>query len=81
MSETPLPKMVRVHERTVQEAERHAAEYRPRRQRKPTKTLEGRRVKVHPEVWKTALRLAEGDPRRIKVMSAVEVLVTNGHPA
>jgi hypothetical protein len=30
---------------------------------------------VHPEVWVTALRLADGDPRRITVVSSTEAIL------
>ncbi len=34
-------------------------------------------VRPHPSAWAEALRLAEGDVRRLRVLSATEVLVLN----
>jgi hypothetical protein len=71
-----FPEVSRLHEKTVQEAERHAAQYN-RRPRKPPEVPGLSHVTVHPTVWETALDLAEGNWRRIQILSATEVIVAN----
>lgn len=44
----------------------------PSRQRNPVTASQ-----VHPEVMAVAFNLAGGDPRRLKIVSTTEVLVTN----
>lgn len=58
---------------------RYAAAKRPAR-RKPRKAPEAPvgHVKVNREVWGAALKAAGGDPRRIEIISATEVRITNG---
>jgi hypothetical protein len=54
--------------RSVKVPERTAAEPQPIR-----------RIRPHPDVWAEGLRIAGGDPRRLRVLSEHEILVTN-HP-
>lgn len=52
-----------------------AAGKRRRVRRAPAPTFSS--VRVLPAVWRCALVLADGDPRRIEVRSATEVVVRN----
>lgn len=63
-----------LHPKTVSEYQSHTKR-KPRR--KPNKNLRGRYIKVDPRVWRTALKLAQGDNSRIKVISDTEVIVSN----
>lgn len=69
-----------VHEKTVQDAQKHAdAHKKPRRRSRPTrKAVTTKEIKVDPRVWKAAFAAAGGDPSRLKIISATEVLVVNG---
>lgn len=70
-------KKISLHERTVQDAEKHALTYA--RSAKPTtkRSRNGRVVnlKVDRRVWKTAMELANGDGSRIEIISETEVRV------
>lgn len=52
-----------------------AAARKPRRQAR--RNGEVTSIKPDPRVWKQALRLADGDVRRLKVVSPTEVVVLN----
>ena len=50
------------------------------RRRRRARTGRGDRVdvmRVHPDVWRTALAIADGDLRRLDVISPTDVRVTN----
>ncbi|HEY2577217.1 MAG TPA: hypothetical protein VGI74_13005 [Streptosporangiaceae bacterium] len=53
------------------------AAMRPRYRRRPPQPVHT--VRVHPAVWVTALHLAAGDCRRLRILDAATVLVVN-HP-
>ena len=69
----------RLHEKTVQAAERHARSFAARKGSARGHTVGGpvHETKVDPQVWKVALELAGGHPRRIEVVSAQAVVVHN----
>lgn len=73
-------KDARLHEKTVQQAERHARSHR--RGRAPSKTVGGAvtTVKPDPMVWAKALELAGGDVRRLRIESPGVVVVLNNAP-
>lgn len=73
-----LPQMASVHEKTVQRAEELAssATIHSIRTGHRIRTVT-HYAKVDPRVWETALRLANGDPHRIRVVHATEVIVLN----
>jgi hypothetical protein len=76
-----LPKTATVHEKTVQRAQ-DLVENPVGSRVHSIKTGHQHRtvthyVKVDPRVWKAALRLAKGDPTRIRVVHESEVIVTN----
>jgi len=69
-----------LHESTVQSAADLAAQYEtPRRGRGPDKSSRKVQIvrQVDPQVWKTALGLADGDAKRLVVRSSTEVVVKN----
>ena len=79
---SPLPRVATVHEKTVQRAQEIVDQ--PIAKVHSLRTGHQRRtathyVKVDPRVWKTALRLAKGDPNRLTVVHETEVIVHN-HP-
>lgn len=45
------------------------------------KTFTVRNIKVDPRVWRAAKRLARGDMKRLRVISATEVIVMNPREA
>ena len=67
-----------VHEHTVQQAQAHADAHKQARakatRRKPTSRVQARRV-AHPLAWDTAMRLAGGDVRRLRVVDYMTVMV------
>jgi hypothetical protein len=66
----------RLAEQSVRDAARHRAEYLPRKPRKRTVKSPVVDVRiVHPDVWRTALRLAQRDVSRITIVSSNEVVV------
>ena len=69
----------RLHEQTVQAAARHARSFAARKGSARAHTVGGpvTETKVDPQVWKVALELAGGHPRRIEVVSAQVVVVHN----
>lgn len=74
-----LPKIATVHESTVKKAQALVDEQakvhsiRTGHQRRTVTHY----VKVDPRVWKTALRLANGDATRLTVVHETEVIVNN----
>ena len=65
--------VARLHPRTVTDYGKHLRKVpRSRGNRAPITALQ-----VDPRVWKTALALSEGNPRRIAVISELEVIVFN----
>ena len=69
-----------LHESTVINAADIAAQYEPpRRGRGPDKSDRKVRVirQVDPRVWREALRVADGDAKRLVVRSPTEVVVLN----
>jgi hypothetical protein len=75
---TPLPKMVNVHEKTVKRAQEHADKAKVYRIRTGHQHRTATHyVKVDSRVWETAMDLAGGDPTRITVVHATEVIVNN----
>lgn len=69
----------RLHENTVQQAERHARSFRKRKGAASGHTVGGpvEHQQVEPAVWQKAMELAEGDGRRIEVISLTVVVVHN----
>lgn len=67
-----------LHEKTVQQLASGELEDLPRR-RGPDKgpRLRTERITVHPLAWKNALRLADGDWRRIEIRSETSLVVHN----
>jgi hypothetical protein len=83
---TPVSKRATVHEKTVIKADLHAKEAKKPRKRAPVKgaktpvrpkTSEISHTKVDARVWKTALKLAGGHPKRIRIDSPNSVVVLN----
>lgn len=67
-----------LHEKTVQQLACGELEEMPRRRGADKgPRLRTQLTKVHPLAWKTALRLADGDWRRIEIRSATSLLVHN----
>ena len=64
----------RLHPETVTNYKSHTKK-KPRK--KPAANLRGRYVKVDPRVWGTAMKLAKGDAKRLKVIHETEVIVNN----
>jgi hypothetical protein len=64
-----------LHEHTVRNVGNVAL---PQRASRKAPRFEVTYVRVHPRVWKTALRLADGAPERLEVLSPTQVLVHNG---
>lgn len=65
--------VVTLHPETVTNHERLARpRKRPRRRRNPVTT-----ITVNPKVWRKALQLSDGNPRRIVIESETSVLVKN----
>lgn len=77
---TPLPKMVNVHEKTVKRAQEHADSSKAKVHRIRTghqHRTATHYIKVDGRVWETAMEIAGGDPTRITVVHATEVIVNN----
>lgn len=73
---TKLQSMASVHEHTVIHCEEHLAKPR-RRPRKPANRVQVNQLKVDPRIWKKALELSKGNPRRIEVLASDSVVVHN----
>lgn len=72
-----LPEIARVHEKTVQDAEKHAASHRRRRQRKPRARVVTYEQTVPNEIMETARSLV-GPDQHLRITSAGEVFILNG---
>jgi len=57
------------------EVHAYAAARRPERQRRRSGPVTV--MRVNPALWEAALRAAEGDARRLMIVSATTVIVTN----
>jgi hypothetical protein len=64
-----LPEVASVHEKTVQDAQRHADEHQAHRRYSPRRHRGGRvdTFKVDDDVMAVALKLAGGDARRLQI--------------
>ena len=71
-------KVVGVHERTVQKAANIVPFKKPRK-RPAASSLDLEHIKVDPRVWKIAVRLCKGNPKRIQIVSDAEVVVHNNN--
>lgn len=63
---------VTIHESTVRETDSHIKKRRGRGKAKPKPDGPIETLRVHPQVWAEVLRQADGDPRRIVIVSATE---------
>lgn len=66
--------IARLHVQTVTDAESHARS-RPRAAETRPRSRLTHHITVHPDVLRTALRLADGDASRLQIISATEVRV------
>lgn len=75
----PVRRTVQVHPQTVSEASEGKHLHRSRRAPGARSTFEVHVLKVDSRVWDVAMGLADGDARRLQVVSSEEVIVLN-HP-
>lgn len=73
-SMTTVREDVSVHPKTITEFSEKPKSSRKRGSNKSSKIT---KVTVDPRIWETALKLAEGDALRIKVIHETEVIVLN----
>ena len=72
-----IPTTAYMHEGTVQDIADGTIQPMKKERAKPTAGFKVGHIKIDPRVWKTALRIANGNAHRIEIYNAQSVTVHN----